>query len=112
MMNIEVLQYLERDGREHVEDLVSRTKYDSEATFAVMRILIAEDGNEEVLSDKQKYHLQTFIEPLIYRVPCSGIYGEDSCTGDGFVDDESLLISYQEDDFKCQHCRYDSERHH
>ncbi|WP_155960939.1 hypothetical protein [Klebsiella aerogenes] len=112
MMNIEVLQYLERDGREHVEELVSKTKYDSNATFAVMKILIAEGGNVESLTDKQKFHLKTFIEPLIYGVPCSGIYGEDTCTGDGFVDDESLLISYQEDDFKCQHCRYDSERHH
>lgn len=111
-MNIEVLQYLESDGREHVEELVSKTKYDSDATFAVIRILIAEEGNEEALTDRQKFHLKTFIEPLIYGVRCSGIYGEDTCTGDGYVDDESLLLSYQEDDFKCQLCRFDAERHH
>ncbi|MBG0581740.1 hypothetical protein I4O65_18705 [Enterobacter kobei] len=108
-MNIEVLRFLEHDGRQHVEELVAPTKYDSDATFAVIKILIANDGNEAALSDKQKFHLKTFIEPLIYGVRCSGIYGEDTCTGDGFVDDESLLMSYQEDDFMCQHCRYDAE---
>lgn len=111
-MNIEVLRYLESDGREHVEDLVAPTKYDSDATFAVIKILIANDGNEDALSDKQKFHLKTFVEPLIYGVRCSGIYGGDTCTGDGFVDDESLLMSYQEDDFKCQLCRYDAENQH
>ncbi|HAS1749970.1 hypothetical protein [Enterobacter hormaechei] len=111
-MNIEVLRYLESDGREHVEEKVQPTKYDSEATFAVIKILIANDGNADALSDKQKFHLKTFVEPLINRVPCSGIYGEDTCTGDGFVDDESLLMSYQEDDFMCQHCRYDAENRH
>ncbi|UYF57253.1 hypothetical protein M2R49_08895 [Citrobacter amalonaticus] len=109
MMNIDVLQYLERDGREHVEQLVGRTQYDSNATFAVIRILIAQNGNEEVLSERQKFHLREFIEPLIYGVPCTGNFGEDTCTGNGFVDDESLLMSYQEDDFKCQLCRYDAE---
>ncbi len=32
-MNIEVLRYLESDGREHVEEKVQPTKYDSEATL-------------------------------------------------------------------------------
>jgi hypothetical protein len=36
--------------------------------------------------------------------------GHDTCVHGGIIDDESLLLCYQEDEFMCQNCRFDSER--
>ncbi|WP_447875151.1 hypothetical protein [Serratia fonticola] len=106
-MEFEVLRHLERDGEHHVQQIVSKTKYDYIYTLGVIRQIIG-DGGIEKLTSKQSFHYENFIKPLIENVTCEGVVGPGTCTGDGFVDDESLYISYLEDDFKCQFCRHDA----
>jgi hypothetical protein len=110
-MNLELLGYLLNDGVHHIEELVNITKYDLTPATGVGAILLANEGDIEKLSPKQKFYYEKFIKPLIENVPCEGIYGPGTCTGTDFVDDESLLISYQEENFLCQHCRYDQGQH-
>lgn len=110
-MNLELLDYLLNDGAHYIEDIVNLTKYDLTAATGVGAILLANGGDVEILSPKQNFHYKKFIQPLIENVPCDGIYGPGTCTGDDFVDEESLITSYQENNFICQHCRYDQGKH-
>jgi hypothetical protein len=109
-VNIDVLKYLAGDGDYHVREVVEKTKYAPEATLAVIRKLIKNGGDLTPLSGPETYHFNTFISPLIYNVQCQGAYGEGTCIS-GVIDDESLLMAYQDDDFLCQICRHDASKH-
>jgi hypothetical protein len=76
----------------------------------VAEFLVGNDGDVSLRSSKQQYHYDYPIEPLIENVPCGGVFGDDICTGNGVIDDESLLGCYLEDNFLCQLCRFDSDR--
>ncbi len=108
-MNIEVLQYVIDNENTRLSDAVSESGTTMEAAIDVAKVLLANNGDASVLKEKQNYVNEKCIEPL-FKIPCEGIYGEGTCTGDGMVDEESLLLCYQEDRFLCQHCRYDAER--
>jgi len=108
-MNLDVLKYVIDNEHEHLEELVVESNTSLGAAVGVGKILLANNGDTSVLKGNQVYVYEKCIEPL-FKVACHGIYGEETCAGNGFVDDESLLMSYQEDEFLCQHCRFDSER--
>ncbi|EGQ7763271.1 TPA: hypothetical protein ACVOZB_004686 [Vibrio diabolicus] len=117
-MDLEVLQFL-LDNERIIEESAADAGLDESISIGIGRKLIANDGDLEELSSKQMYHYQQVLQPLLENVSCDGVMGMmetddgdwvDTCNGDGVIDDESLLISYQEDDFKCQICRYDAEK--
>ncbi|MFM5646344.1 hypothetical protein [Aeromonas caviae] len=115
-MNLEVLNYIVENAVEKIEELAEENNLDCHASVGVANFLLGNDGDVSKLSDKQRYHYENCIQPLIERVPCDGVIGPvedgDTCSGDGYVDDESLMGCYLEDDFKCQLCRYDAEKMH
>ncbi len=99
-INLEVLQYLiENEYLDHPTAIGIAKKIVSDKTIAK-------------LSKKQKtvfeHHILHHLKPL-----CNGIFGDgiDSCRGDGIIDDESLLSSYDEHNMLCQLCRDDKAKH-
>ena len=110
-MDLEVLKYIVDNNSEYIEQRVDETKYDPATAVNIGKLILEKDGDIGILSDKQKFYFQKFIEPLIENVPCEGIYGKETCTGNGIIDKESLMFSYSEDNFLCQHCRYDTDKH-
>jgi len=109
-MNLDALKYILKNRIELIEEIVAGTQYDASATVGVGNFLLANEGNLELLSQAQKYHYKEFIKPFIESVTCEGVFGNGTCTGNGYIDDESLIACYIEDEFLCQHCRYDAER--
>ncbi|WP_375058427.1 hypothetical protein [Zobellella sp. DQSA1] len=109
-MNIEVLKHIVSNEPSLIEDIAQKHNLDSSASVGVARQLVAQHGNLAALSQKQRHHYDQCISPLLENVPCDGIYGEGTCTGNGFIDDDTLLGCYLEGDFLCQLCRYDAER--
>ncbi len=109
-MNLDVLQFVIDEEHWIFTDAVIASQSNLGMAIGVAKILLAHGGDTSVLKGKQNYVYKTCIEP-IFTVACQGIYGEDTCTGNGWVDDESLFLSYQEDHFLCQHCRYDAAKH-
>lgn len=108
-MDLEVLQFVIDTEHEHLIEAVSGTGSSLEATHGIAQLLLANNGDTSILKGKQNYVYEKCIEP-IFHVACDGIYGDDTCTGNGVLDEESLLMSYQEDEFLCQHCRFDADR--
>lgn len=116
-MNLEVLGFLLENDR-IVEESAENVGLDESISIGIGRMLIANNGDLDELSSNQMYHYQQVLQPLLENVSCDGVMGMmetddgdwvDTCNGDGVVDDESLFMSYLEDDFKCQICRYDAE---
>lgn len=98
---IEVLEFI-ITNTEHLEN--------HQAAIGIAKQVIAEQtlGN---LSKKQKKVYQDVINPLFHPY-CEGVMGwgdQDSCDGNGKVDFESLLESYEDDTMLCEICR--SRRH-
>ena len=61
------------------------------------------------MSESQHYYYDNAIKPLIVDVLCDGMIGQhedgsSSCIGNEFIDEDSLLVAYQVDDMRCQHC--------
>jgi len=108
-MNLVVLNYVIENKHERLADSVTQANTSFDAAVGVGKLLLAHNGDPSVLMGNQVYIYEKCILPL-FKVACHGVFGEETCTGNGFVDDESLLLSYQEDEFLCQHCRFDSER--
>lgn len=112
-MNLDALKHIVQNDPSYIEELVGHTQYDSASTLGVAKLLLGNGGNAEALTGPQRFHYTRFIRPLLEDVPCSGVMDDpDTCTGNGLVDDESLLMSYQEGTFLCQHCRYDRDKMH
>ncbi len=107
-MNLEVLQHLVSNERERIEDLAHENNVNATVLVGVAKFLVGNDGDVTLLSPRQKLYYEKAIEPLIENVPCHGIFGDNTCTGDGIIDDESLLDCYLERKFLCQHCRFES----
>lgn len=108
-MNIEVLQYVIDNESGRLFDTVSESGATMDAAIGVAKLLLANNGDTSILKGKQIYVYEKCIEPL-FHISCEGIYGEGTCTGDGMVHEDSLLLCYQEDSFLCQHCRFDRDR--
>lgn len=117
-MNLDVLQYL-LDNDKYIEESADISDVDPAASIGIVKLLLANKGNVDILKGKQIYHYQNVIKPLLVNVECIGPIGlvdnekgdlVSSCANGGLVDDESLYQSYLEEDFKCQICRFDSEK--
>ena len=113
-MNLELLLYIVNSVPEKIESLAKAVNLEPSVSIGVAKFLHVNNGDVSRLSEKQLHHYENCIKPLIENVPCQGVIGivedGDTCYGDSFVDDESLLISYIEDDFKCQLCRHDAAK--
>lgn len=114
-MNIEVLNHLIQNDVERIEQLATIGNVDAAASVGIAKLVLAKKGDVASLTAKQTYLFDTAVRPLIENVSCKGVIGyiedgSDTCVSGGIIDDESLLISYLDDDFKCQHCRHDAER--
>jgi hypothetical protein len=109
-MNFEVLQHIVQNEPERIEALANENGLDPSASVGVAKFLVGNDENVLLLSPNQQYHYDNAIEPLLENVPCNGVFGDDTCTGNRFIDDESLLGCYLEVNFLCQLCRFESDR--
>lgn len=112
-MRVDVLDYIVKNEPNHIEDLAAGSGHDPSAAVGVAKLLIGNGGNETALSGRQRFYWEKHLKPLLYEVPCEGGMNDpdsDTCSGNGYVDDESLLLSYQEGEFVCQLCRFDREK--
>ncbi|EGQ8490968.1 hypothetical protein GTP20_23820 [Vibrio alginolyticus] len=119
-MSLEVLGFIFDNCPEKIEELAEGSKVKNvDVSLRLAGLLGHGDITLEELTEAQVYHYEKSMRPLIENVPCDGVLGiienddgeyVDTCNGNGYIDEESLLISYQEDDFKCQICRFDAER--
>ena len=114
-MNIPVLRYLVEEREDLIAERLVGTKYDIAATIGVAKALIGSAGDIGALSSPQKYHYDNFLKPLLFVV-CVGPVGfvdddmeKSSRVHGGIVDDETLLLSYREEDFVCSNCRHDRD---
>jgi hypothetical protein len=113
-MNLDVLSHIVENEPERIEDLAEETKQDATAGLGIAAKVLGEKTDAN-LSKNQKFVFDQCVRPLIEAVPCQGVMGmdddgHDTCVHGGIIDDESLLLCYQEDEFMCQNCRFDSER--
>lgn len=116
-MNLEVLNHLIHNDVERIEALATYKKLDATASVGIAKFVSAQNGDVTSLSGRQTFLFDTAVRPLIQNVRCEGVIGlledgSDSCVNDSIIDDESLLLSYIDDDFKCQQCRYDAQKMH
>lgn len=114
-MNLEVLGHIINNDVERIEELAEEGGYDAVASVGIAKMVLAKGGDVVTLSDRQTFLFKQCVLPLIENVPCEGVIGYvedggDTCLSGGVIDDESLMGAYLEDDFKCQHCRYEAER--
>lgn len=106
---IRVLQHIVDNEEELIIALAEENNLKSDASIGVAHFLLGDTNNFSKMSSHQKFHYENTIKPLIYKVLCDGMIGEhedgsSSCIGDGFIDEESLLGAYLEQDMRCQHC--------
>ena len=116
-MNLEVLNHLIHNDVERIEALATDKRVDAAASVGIAKLVSAQKGDVTSLSAKQAFLFDAAVRPLIQNVRCEGVIGlledgNDSCMNDSIIDDESLLLSYIDDDFKCQQCRYDAQKMH
>lgn len=118
-MNLEVLKFLLEN--DYIEENAKVNNVDAKPSIGIAKLILSNNGSLNKLSENQMYHFNTVIKPLMENVQCEGPIGmiEDengntvsSCVNDGIIDDESLIQSYLEGDFKCQLCRFDSNKLH
>lgn len=110
-MNIAALRHIVENAPELIEENVP-AKGNFDATIGVAKLLIGNNGKVNELSEKQSYHYDNYIRPLIENVPCDGVFGPDDddgghsgCIGSGTVDDEDLEGCYILDEMLCQECK-------
>jgi len=118
-MNLETLQFLLDNN--YIEENAKTQNLDHSASIGISKSLLANNGNLRELTEKQIYHYNKVIMPLLENVQCEGPIGMiddesgnpvSSCVNDRIIDDESLIQSYIEGDFKCQFCRHESNKFH
>ncbi|SEO14225.1 hypothetical protein [Acinetobacter sp. yr461] len=106
---ISVLQHIIDNEEELIIELAEENNLNSDASIGVAHFLLADVNNFSQMSTSQIFHYEKAIKPLIHRVHCDGMIGDhedgsSSCIGDGFIDEETLLGAYLEQDMRCQHC--------
>lgn len=108
-MRLDVLKHIVENDSDLIEAAVRR--HDPAAALGVAKLLLGNGGDLNKLSAKQKFYWTSYIRPLLEDVPCEGVFGDaGTCTGNGIIDEDSLLMAYQEQSFLCQHCSYDKDR--
>ena len=106
---ISVLQHIVENEIESIIALAEENNIKPDASIGVAHFLLGDTNNFSKMSSHQKFHYENSIKPLIYKVFCDGMIrehedGSSSCIGDGFIDEESLLGAYIQQDMRCQHC--------
>ncbi|HFD2143760.1 TPA: hypothetical protein ACF2EA_003584 [Acinetobacter baumannii] len=107
---INVLQHILDNCEEYIIELATENSIsNTDATIGVAQFLVANPENFSKMSQNQNFHYEKAIKPLIHNVYCDGMIGEhedgsSSCIGNGFIDEDSLLGAYLEEDMRCQHC--------
>lgn len=114
---ISVLQHIVDNEEELIIALAEENNIKSDASIGVAHFLLGDANNFSKMSSHQQFHYENSIKPLIYKVLCDGMLGEhedgsSSCIGDEFIDEESLLGAYIEQDMRCQHCKQSAETWH
>ncbi|WP_104911932.1 hypothetical protein [Pseudomonas sp. LG1D9] len=110
-MNLSALDHIVKNNPELIDENVP-AKADSAATLGVAKLVLGNGGNVDALTDKQRFHFDTYILPLIENVECDGVFGpdmengEDGCVGSGRIDDEDLEGCYIMDEMLCQECQH------
>ena len=102
-----VLQHLINNCEEYIIEHAKQNGIKkTDTSIRVAKFLVAHPDNLTKMNDSQKFHYKTAIEPLIRNVPCDRKINEDgSCLGNGFIDNDSLLDAYLEQDMHCKHCK-------
>ncbi|MBB1268948.1 hypothetical protein [Shewanella sp. SR44-3] len=108
-MDLEILEFVIQNEHRHLAEAVAQSRSNLDAAIGVAKFLLGHGGDISQLKGGQIYVYEHCIKP-IFSVPCEGVFGEDTCTGNGFVDEESLMGCYIEDDFQCQFCQHDASR--
>lgn len=109
-MDVHLLRYLVNDAEDRIAELTPDDQAHQSA-LGVGRLLIGNGGHLDNLTPKQLYTYETYLQPLMENVPCDGMLGDaESCNGNGVIDEEELLLCYQEDEMRCQICRYDADK--
>lgn len=117
-MDLEVIEFL-LDNESYINEQAESKGLKPEVSLVIAKILLDNKGDLTSLKGRQSIHYERVIKPLLEDVECVGPIGliedEDgnfvsSCVNGARVDEDSLLISYQEDDFLCQICRFDQEK--
>ena len=103
---IDVLEHIVANEAEFIADLAKNHGIKNpKDSVGIAEFIIGDPENFSQMSEKQIYHYENAIKPLISRVPCEGMIGEqDSCLGDNFIDEDRLLEAYLARDMRCQHC--------
>jgi hypothetical protein len=105
-----VLKHILDNCEEYIIELAEENSIsNTDATIGVAQFLVANPENVSKMSQSQNFHYEKAIKPLIHNVHCDGMIGDhedgsSSCIGDGFIDEDSLLGAYIEQDMRCQHC--------
>ncbi|HEJ7270065.1 TPA: hypothetical protein SMG08_001658 [Serratia marcescens] len=114
-MYIDVLRFLASDdGVKYVACSVNSKNgkaIDLTKTLGVIRDLSGKrkNGDPDALTKYQRVYYDKYIEDLIVRVHCEGNYSDGECESGNYVDPDSLLVSYQDEDFRCSSCRTNAE---
>ena len=103
---IDVLEHIVANEADFITDLAkSNGIKNPENSVSIAKFIIADPENFSQMSEKQTYHYENAIKPLISRVRCEGMIGEHgSCLGNDFIDEDSLLEAYLTQDMRCQQC--------
>lgn len=114
---ISVLQHIVDNEEDLIIVLAEENNIKSDASIGVAHFLLGDANNFSKMSSHQQFHYENSIKPLIHKVLCDGMLGEhedgsSSCIGDEFIDEESLLGAYIEQDMRCQHCKQSAETWH
>lgn len=114
---INVLQHIVDNEEDLIIALAEENNIKSDASIGVAHFLLGDANNFSKMSSHQQFHYENSIKPLIHKVLCDGMLGEhedgsSSCIGDEFIDEESLLGAYIEQDMRCQHCKQSAETWH
>lgn len=109
-MDIQLLRYLVNDAEERIDELTPNEQT-QQAALGVGRQLIGNGGQLDNLTPNQRHTYESYLQPLMEDVSCGGMLGDqESCNGNGVIDQEDLLLCYQEDEMRCQICRYDAAK--
>lgn len=114
---ISVLQHIVDNEEELLIALAEENNLKSDASIGIAKFLLADEDNFSKMSPDQNFHYERAIKPLINEVHCDGMLGDhedgsSSCIGDGFIDEETLLGAYLEQDMRCQQCVHEADSWH
>lgn len=109
-MNVEALKYIIKNNPEIIEDSARSNSADPDTVKGIARFFVDHSYNN--LSDKQQYHFDKSIRPLIEDVKCEGYTHELEdvpayCPAN--IKDEDLIDCYQYQEFYCDSCKEQSE---